>query len=179
VWNDLGKLIDASERERQRSLRMCARLRCRSSSVSDNPALMERADLEGMFGDDPPLAKVRRRRGLTQQEMADAVGVSLRTYRRVERGEVDDPGVRLLHNCAIALGVTLYDIIPAEWYFWSVFSEDARVPPNWEEFFHPERDTADDDLSVTLPFDPLEVYGDWMDKRREALDLLSRDLHDS
>jgi transcriptional regulator with XRE-family HTH domain len=121
------------------------------------------------------LAWWRKRRGVNQQEMADAVGVSLSTYRRLERGQIDDPGVRILHNCAIALGVTLYDIIPAEWIHWTEFRKDAAKPPKWEKFFHPERDGADSDLTVTPPpsFEACVPDG-WIKARREALTRLAR-----
>jgi len=123
------------------------------------------------------LAWWRKRRGVKQQEMADAVGVSLSTYRRLERGHINDPGVRILHNCAIALGVTLYDIIPAEWLHWAEFSEDATEPPKWEKFFHPERDGADSDLTVTLtPYFEDAVPTGWVKARRDALADLARKL---
>ena len=44
----------------------------------------------------------RRRRGLTQQQLADAAGVSLRTIGRIERGEIEDP--RSLELVAAELG---------------------------------------------------------------------------
>jgi len=53
------------------------------------------------------LARVRMARGLTQEELADAIGISLPTYRRLERKDMDNPGVRYLANAAIALGVEL------------------------------------------------------------------------
>jgi|SRR5665213_1939777 len=121
------------------------------------------------------LAWRRKKRGVTQQEMADAVGVSLSTYRRLERGHIDDPGVRILHNCAIALGVPLYDIIPAEWYHWTEFDAKAAKPPKWEKFFHPEREGADSDLAVDPPpdFDDSVPTG-WRDTREAALAELAR-----
>jgi transcriptional regulator with XRE-family HTH domain len=124
------------------------------------------------------LAWWRKRRGVNQQEMADAVGVSLSTYRRLERGQIDDPGVRILHNCAIALGVTLYDIIPAEWSHWTQFGEDAAKPPKWEKFFHPDRDGADSDLTVTpTPHFEDSVPDGWIKARRRALADLAREHH--
>lgn len=104
--------------------------------------------------DDYGISPLRRRReecGVTQKAMAKAIGVSEETYRRLESGKKDDPGVRLLHNCALALGTSLYKIIPEEWYGWTVFSDDATKPPWWGEFFDFGREGADALLSIDLP----------------------------
>lgn len=69
------------------------------------------------------LARVRMARGLTQEELADAIGISLPTYRRLERKDMDNPGVRYLANAAIALGVELDLLIEDEWREWMVFDE--------------------------------------------------------
>lgn len=53
----------------------------------------------------------RRRRGFTQQQLADAAGVSLRTIGRVERGEIDDP--RSLDLIALELGL-LHDTVATD-----------------------------------------------------------------
>jgi transcriptional regulator with XRE-family HTH domain len=50
------------------------------------------------------LARVRMARGITQEELADAIGISLPTYRRLERKDMDNPGIRYLANAALALG---------------------------------------------------------------------------
>jgi len=42
--------------------------------------------------DGPTLRAERRRRGLTQAELADALGVSANTIARWERGEMPTPG---------------------------------------------------------------------------------------
>lgn len=108
--------------------------------------------------------------------MAAAIGVSIRTYRRLEQGKIDDPGVRVLHNCALALGVPLYDIIPGEWHRWTVFAEEADEPPKWEDFFHPEREGSDQDLTVDPPGDWAEIDAEWVSARRAALERLARKL---
>lgn len=63
-------------------------------------------------------------RGVTQEELARAVGISVPTYRRLERGEVRNPKFGQLVNCAIALVVALDTLIEDEWREWLPF--DAR-----------------------------------------------------
>jgi len=42
----------------------------------------------------------------------------LRTLQRVERLEIDNPPIRYLTNCAIALGCELEDLIEPAWREW-------------------------------------------------------------
>jgi transcriptional regulator with XRE-family HTH domain len=60
-------------------------------------------------------ARARLERGLTQSQVAEAAGVSIATVRRLDSGSADNPSVRVLGNCAIALGVALEDIIEDAW----------------------------------------------------------------
>lgn len=53
------------------------------------------------------LAVARQSRGLSQERLAPTVGLSLATYRRLEAGRIDNPPLRYLVNCALALGVEL------------------------------------------------------------------------
>jgi DNA-binding Xre family transcriptional regulator len=77
------------------------------------------------------LAALRVQRGVTQAELAAAVGIALATYRRLERGRVPSPPLRYLSNCAIALGVELEDLIEDEWREWFVFDQHrAATPPS-------------------------------------------------
>lgn len=71
---------------------------------------------------------------MTQEELAKAVGVSAQTIRRLERGEVENPKLRTLVNCAIALGVELSDVIEDDWLGWLPTSR-ARRPPEPDEFW--------------------------------------------
>ena len=48
----------------------------------------------------------RRRRGLTQRELAQAAGMNANTLARVERGEVKDLAGQLVAGLARALGCT-------------------------------------------------------------------------
>lgn len=82
------------------------------------------------------LARVRMSRGVTQEELAGAVGISIPTYRRLERGEAKNPKLRHLTNCAIALGVEMDDLIEDEWREWLPFDQGAAAtPPEPDEFW--------------------------------------------
>jgi transcriptional regulator with XRE-family HTH domain len=81
------------------------------------------------------LARVRISRGVTQEELADAIGVSVPTYRRLERGKVDNPGLRYLVNAALALGVETEELIEAEWRQWKTFDSARPGPPAPNEFW--------------------------------------------
>ncbi len=85
---------------------------------------------------DTKLARARMSRGVTQEELAQAVGISVPTYRRLERGETKNPKLRHLVNCAIALGVELHDVIEDEWLQWLPFNKsNAAKPPRPERFW--------------------------------------------
>jgi transcriptional regulator with XRE-family HTH domain len=57
----------------------------------------------------------RLERGLYQDEVADAAGLSLTTYRKLETGRLANPKVQLLLRCAAALGCTVDDLIEPSW----------------------------------------------------------------
>lgn len=78
------------------------------------------------------LAAVRLRRGMTQREVANATGISYATYQRLERGELDNPPLRYLTNCALVLGVRLGDLVEDEWLQWKRFDVDTPEPPTRE-----------------------------------------------
>lgn len=82
------------------------------------------------------LAAWRVKRGVTQKEMAEATGIPLSTYWRLERGRVWSPPVRYLTNCAIALGCELDDLIEGdvhEWY--RITRSTPDDPPDPEVFW--------------------------------------------
>jgi len=72
------------------------------------------------------LAQVRDWRDATQEALAAHVGMSLSGYRRLERGELPNPPLRDLVNCAAALGVPLADVLEPEWLEWS--GQDPKPP---------------------------------------------------
>jgi transcriptional regulator with XRE-family HTH domain len=82
------------------------------------------------------LARARMSRGVTQEELAKTVGISVPTYRRLERGQTNNPKLRHLVNCAIALGVDLDDVLEDEWFEWLPLDKSsAAVPPEPDEFW--------------------------------------------
>ena len=74
------------------------------------------------------LASLRVEKNVAQSEMSRRTGISLNTYRRIERGEMANPPIRYLTNIAIALSVPLEQICEPEWLEWTVFDERAPNP---------------------------------------------------
>lgn len=72
------------------------------------------------------LARLRIDRDFRQDELAEKTGLSLRTLQRLEAGEINNPPLRYLTNCAIALEVDLDEVIEDEWRQW--LKLDARAP---------------------------------------------------
>jgi transcriptional regulator with XRE-family HTH domain len=84
------------------------------------------------------LARWRVKRGVTQSEMAAATGLSRTTYIKLEHGRFENPPIRYLANCALALGCEIDDLIETQWREWLAFDEaDAPRPPDqrvlWRE----------------------------------------------
>jgi transcriptional regulator with XRE-family HTH domain len=74
-------------------------------------------------------------RGVTQEELAEAVGISVPTYRLLERGLMPNPKLAYLANCAIALGVELGALLEPEWLEWQPLNEQASKPPDPAQFW--------------------------------------------
>jgi transcriptional regulator with XRE-family HTH domain len=84
------------------------------------------------------LAQWREKRGVTQEELAAATGISTSTIRRLENPSsisAANPPVRYLQNCALALGCKLSDLIEPEWQGWMVFDRRHDAPPNRASFW--------------------------------------------
>lgn len=97
-----------------------------SSAMGQRPGVQTRVETR--------LGAWRVRRGVTQAEMARATGLSLSTYRRLERGMANPP-VRYLANCALALGCRLEDLIEDEHRAWLVLDQRADAPPDPRGFW--------------------------------------------
>jgi transcriptional regulator with XRE-family HTH domain len=65
---------------------------------------------------------------MSQRRLAELTGISLRTLQRIERLEIDNPPIRYLTNCAIALGCELEDLIEPAWREWKSFGGAASRP---------------------------------------------------
>lgn len=71
--------------------------------------MAERRRLQGEIA--TPLARARVSKGLYQHELARAAGISITTYRRLERGTVGNAPLWQYTNCAIALNVELEQLL--------------------------------------------------------------------
>ena len=81
------------------------------------------------------LQEWRKRRGVSQDDMAAVTGISRSTYSKLERGLIDNPPIRYLTNCALALGCNLSDLLEDEWLEWTVFDDRKAQPPEPEGFW--------------------------------------------
>lgn len=75
------------------------------------------------------LAQQRVASGYTQRDMARLTGLSLTMYRRLERGEIDNPGIRWLVNCARALKVPTNELVEPSWAEWFVMPNGPQAEP--------------------------------------------------
>jgi transcriptional regulator with XRE-family HTH domain len=64
------------------------------------------------------IARRRVAAKLTQGELAEEIGISLPTYRRLERNKMRNPPMRYLVNAAIVLGCDWTDLVEPEWERW-------------------------------------------------------------
>lgn len=75
------------------------------------------------------LAELRLWRGLTQEHMVAFTGLSYNTYVELERGNLPNPRIAQLANCALVLQVPLECVIEPAWREWHEFKDDAPEPP--------------------------------------------------
>lgn len=61
---------------------------------------------------------IRRSQGVSQNELSAVTGISQRTLSRLENGELTNPPLRYLVNCAKALGVPWQELIEPAWEEW-------------------------------------------------------------
>lgn len=61
------------------------------------------------------LARVRMEHQLSQAVLARRASISLSMLRRLERGETDEPSLRVLANLALVLGVPVAEITEPHW----------------------------------------------------------------
>lgn len=75
------------------------------------------------------LHQVRWSQRETQETMSRKTGIGLRAYRRLENGELKNPPIRYLVNCARVLRVELEDVCNPEWLAWTEFEAGVKEPP--------------------------------------------------
>ena len=76
----------------------------------------------------------RRARGLTQEDLAEASGVTRSHLARIERGEVGEPRPDTLRRLAEALGVEVLDLLYGELSVDIFGAPDARGPAHHHHF---------------------------------------------
>lgn len=83
------------------------------------------------------LEYLRRECGIRQDELAEAVGIPVATYQRLERRQMRNPPLLYLMNCAMALDVPLDMVIEEDWWEWHKFpgGHDEPPPPDWWRTF--------------------------------------------
>jgi transcriptional regulator with XRE-family HTH domain len=65
------------------------------------------------------LNRERRLRSVSQSSLSKATGISERTLQRLENGEIENPPLRYLVNCAKALGIDDWrELVDPEWERW-------------------------------------------------------------
>ncbi len=82
------------------------------------------------------MGRLRVTKRVSQADMAQATGLSVRTYRRLEAGQIDNPPIRYLTNVALALDVPLAEVLEDEWAAWTSFGggTPTEAPaPGWEQ----------------------------------------------
>ena len=84
------------------------------------------------------LARLRLERGISQVELAQATGISIATLRRLERGNIPNPPLRYLTNCAIVLGVEVEELIEDAWREWLPLAR-TEAPEVPQALWRPER----------------------------------------
>jgi DNA-binding XRE family transcriptional regulator len=77
------------------------------------------------------LAACRAAAGLTQMEMAWAIGVPIASYVRLERGEHKNPPLGWLVNAAIILEHDLDDVMDDSMHEWYDFDRSKPPSPEW------------------------------------------------
>lgn len=75
------------------------------------------------------LNAVRRSQGVSQAELARVTGISQRTLSRLENGELTNPPLRYIVNCALALDVPWQELIEPEWEQWEPELRGAHAAP--------------------------------------------------
>lgn len=75
------------------------------------------------------LNAVRRSQGVAQLDLARLTGISQRTLSRLENGELTNPPLRYIVNCAKALGVPWQELVEPAWEEWEPCLGGKDSPP--------------------------------------------------
>jgi transcriptional regulator with XRE-family HTH domain len=130
------------------------------------------------------IKEARKRRGMTQRELAEAAGLSLSAVKKVEQGTLGQLRLETAHRLAVALGVTTMAIAdptpqpppePTDGGIWAA-TRDAVLSPVRPDAAEPvtERGTADALLSAVKLYHDNEY-----ERLARVLPLLLRDVRDA
>jgi transcriptional regulator with XRE-family HTH domain len=79
----------------------------------------EKSDRELLPPPRTRLNRERRLRSVSQKHLSRATGISERNLQRLENGEIENPRLRYLVNCAKALGMDDWrELVEPEWEQW-------------------------------------------------------------
>ncbi len=127
--------------------------------------------------------EARKRRGMTQRELADAAGLSLSAVKKIEQGTLGRLRLETAHRIAVALGVTTLAIAdpmpqepePPQGGIWTA-TRDALLSPAPADVAEPitERGTADALLAAVKLYHDNEY-----ERLARILPLLLRDARDA
>lgn len=78
------------------------------------------------------LAEVRVKKGVTQEDLARVVGISMRTLARLEQRRLAHPLLAWYINCALALDVRLEDVVEESDLRWQYLSTTRGMRKAWK-----------------------------------------------
>ena len=79
---------------------------------------------------------MRVRRGMTQEQLAAATGIPLRTYQDIERGARHKPPFAQLINCAVVLDCTIDELLEDRHRTWTEFTAGVKAPTDAARLWH-------------------------------------------
>lgn len=83
------------------------------------------------------LARQRVKKGLSREALARVAGTSTTKLGKIETGQDPNPPLRILNNCALALGLKVEKLIEPEWRTWWDPHGGQPHPPDPAEFWYP------------------------------------------
>jgi transcriptional regulator with XRE-family HTH domain len=130
------------------------------------------------------IKEARKRRGMTQHELAEAAGLSLSAVKKIEQGTLGQLRLETAHRLAVALGVTTMAMAdptpqpapePSDGGIWAA-TRDALLSPVRADAAEPitERGTADALLSAVKLYHDNEY-----ERLARVLPLLLRDVREA
>jgi len=92
-------------------------------------------------------------RGMTREAVAEAAGLSVSTYRRLEVGEVANPPIRYLVNLAVVFDCTLAEVVEDKYARWLATPIAPRPPEEPRALWARRRKRTE------IPVPPASIWG--------------------